>query len=83
MRLLGDNCITNHTVENRYELSKCREEYTRYLKIQLYQNRRKRLTLSKIMNVPEQWIEGNEPIANAYCVLFSEYVYSREAVKQL
>lgn len=39
---MEDNCIANNTPENRYELSKCKAEFIRYLKIQDYMFRKKK-----------------------------------------
>ncbi|XP_019251335.1 PREDICTED: uncharacterized protein LOC109230274 [Nicotiana attenuata] len=34
LRILEDNCVKNNTPDNRCELSRCKAEFTRYLKIQ-------------------------------------------------
>lgn len=102
LRTLEDNCVNDNSPENRRELSKCRAEFTRYLKIQesilrqktrikwieegdantayfhsTIKERRRRLTIKKIMDQEEQWIEGNEPIAEA-AVRFYKKLFERE-----
>ncbi|XP_059281089.1 uncharacterized protein LOC132034742 [Lycium ferocissimum] len=88
MRRLEDNSITCNTEENRMELSRCRAQFTRYLKIQdsmlrqkarvkwleegdantayfhsIIKDRRRILSIRKIMDENEQWLEDKDNIA--------------------
>ncbi|XP_060203069.1 uncharacterized protein LOC132631512 [Lycium barbarum] len=90
IRVLEENCTNNNSAENRMELSRCRAEFTRYLKIQdsilrqkarikllekgdantayfrsIIKDRRRRITIKKIMDDNDQWLEGNDIIAEA------------------
>lgn len=90
IRNLEDTCVYDNTSTNRSKLSKRREKFTRYLKIQenivrqkarvkwfkecdantsyfhnLIKDRTKRLTISKIMNEHDRWLEGNDNITEA------------------
>lgn len=90
IRHLESTCLNDNSDENRCELSRCRAEYTRYLKLQssilrqkarikwledgdantsffhaIINDKRRKLSIKKIMNEQHQWIEGNAVIAEA------------------
>ncbi|KAH0647498.1 hypothetical protein KY285_032746 [Solanum tuberosum] len=104
MKVLEENSVMNNTKTNRCELSRCRAEFTKYLKLQdailrqkarakwleegdantsyfhsTIKDRRRRLSLKKIMNEQNQWLEGNDQIAEG-AVSFYQNLFSRESV---
>ncbi|XP_015168636.1 uncharacterized protein [Solanum tuberosum] len=104
MKVLEENSVMNNTKTNRCELSRCRAEFTKYLKLQdailrqkarakwleegdantsyfhsTIKDRRRRLSLKKIMNEQNQWLEGNDQIVEG-AVSFYQNLFSHESV---
>ncbi|KAH0769685.1 hypothetical protein KY290_013666 [Solanum tuberosum] len=104
MKVLEENNVMNNTKANRCELSRCRAEFTKYLKLQdtilrqkagakwleegdintsyfhsTIKDRRRRLSIKKIMNEQNQWLEENDQIVEG-AVSFYQNLFSCESV---